>query len=83
MLPLTSMILKSNCYASDRPDLFWPVKENATASEGYEIYNVGSKFRWIFFLGFLTYIGQLGVDKFELKNDAEKEDFSLPDRKRL
>lgn len=63
VLPLLTMAMESNCYAMDRPDYFWPVKENTQDTDDFSVYNVSSKFRWIFFLGLLTHLASLVLQK--------------------
>lgn len=65
--PLIIMLLESNCYAMDRPDYFWPVKEGTKDTEDYSVTNVSAKFKWIFFLGLLTHVASLALQKIEEK----------------
>ena len=55
--------------------MFWPVKPGTAPSENYYITDVSKKFKWIFFLGCITHVAQLAVDKWEDKvDDKKKED---------
>ena len=62
------MLIKDNCYATDRPDYFWPVKgDTVWNQEDFTRYNIGSKFKWIFFLGLLTHVAQIALTKYDNK----------------
>ena len=63
VMPLITMMLESNCYAMDRPDYFWPVKETTQDTDDYSVTDVSAKFKWIFFLGLLTHIAGLALEK--------------------
>lgn len=67
ILPLLSMWMSSDCYAMDRPDYFWPVKEGTADTEDFSVTDVSSKFKWIFFLGLLTHVLGLVLEKVEEK----------------
>ena len=67
VIPWLVIVSKDTCYASTRPDYFWPVKEGEKATEGFVIKNVSRRWAWIFFLGLLTYIGQIVIEKVEAR----------------
>ena len=71
--PWFGMVVSSNCYAMNRPDYFWPVKEGTPDQEYFSVYNVSSKFRMIFLLGFITHMSQLAMNHVEIKNDEVKD----------
>ena len=58
----------------DRPDYFWPVKENTKDTVDFSVTNVSGKFQWIFFLGFMTHILQIAVIQFEKMREEKGND---------
>ena len=73
VMPLIAIMLDSDCYADERPDYFWPVKPGTKDTDDFSVINVSSKFWWIMFLGLLTHLSSLGIQKLEEKQKAKAQ----------